>query len=179
MNEFQRDLGPDFHYHKGIFTCGIPEQILWSMSKTYTYDDPPAIETWEDPPSWSWARKSGSKWFWFGGSGLEYSLQADKSKVELALTSDDLLRFTGYSATCQVGAFVDEDDSQRDDYENAVIDTAASWRVKELYAMTHLDGTTEQAVGFAAPDSTTLRNVTVLFIAQRTWSSIEQEREHG
>ncbi|KAJ3525198.1 hypothetical protein NM208_g9152 [Fusarium decemcellulare] len=171
VNEFQEDLGP---YQKGVFTNLIPEQILWSIQKTYDDEDASEVEIWEGAPSWSWAHKSGSKWFWFRRGCFECSLQANKSPVGLTLNDDDVLRFTGYSASCQVADCVDGD-TRTDDYEAAVLETARGW-ARKLYTMTQLGGATAQTVGFVTLDKPPLSNVTILFIAERTWDSVQQER---
>ena len=65
------------------------------------------------------------KAFWFGDGGLEYTPQADDSPVQIALEGQDVLRFAGYSTTCQVLERLPQDETRSDDYEAAVLDTVS------------------------------------------------------
>lgn len=138
VNEVKADFG---HYQKGVFTKYIAAQILWSIRKTFDEsEEANRVEIWDGAPSWSWAHKSSRKWFWFEEDGIHDSLQANKSPVELTLTDDDVLRFTGYSASCQVADCVDND-NRTDNYEDAVL-AVISWKSRNLYTMTQLGGAT-------------------------------------
>ncbi|KAF4994523.1 hypothetical protein FGRMN_5732 [Fusarium graminum] len=178
VNDLLKDFGPDFHYQKGIFNRWVIEQILWSMAKVSPYEKPDEVHVWEEVPSWSWAYKNGKKRFWWCPE-LERCLQEDGSDVELTLTSDDIILSRGYSANCYVADAVDRDAVLNDPYEKAMIDTVAGWRVKELYTMTPSNGLSAKTVGFAAPDTVLPSTVIILFIAERKWTSVEEERDNG
>ncbi|KAJ4135306.1 hypothetical protein NW768_004931 [Fusarium equiseti] len=146
--------------------------ILWSMMRTFD-DDDVEVEIWEDMPSWSWACISGHKWLWF----MEPTHERSESDIEL-LKGEDVLRFRGWSSVVHVGDAVDESHDLTD-YEKVAINTAADWRIQKLYTMFQRQGNTHQAVGFAGPDTDAvpLGDVTILFIAERTWNSVYEERD--
>jgi hypothetical protein len=94
----------------------------------------------------------------------------------LTIEEGDILRFIGYSTIVQIG---DEVSNGQDlnDYENAVLGTSSSW-MRRRYDMYQLNQKAERLVGFAAADTDSVSqgNMTILFVAERTWAAVQQER---
>ncbi|CAG7561930.1 unnamed protein product [Fusarium equiseti] len=89
---------------------------------------------------------------------FEYSIKEDHSKIDLKIGEGDILRFIGYSTIVQIGEEVSKG-QDLNDYENA---------------------NAERLVGFAAPDTDTVSqgNMTILFVAERTWAAVQEERDN-
>ncbi|KAI3581763.1 heterokaryon incompatibility protein-domain-containing protein [Fusarium oxysporum f. sp. albedinis] len=165
-------------YHKGIFIDRIPEQILWTLRRLYVDEKMDKGETWDGAPTWSWAHIGGSKTFWFERDWLKYTLQADKSQAQVILSDEDVLQFSGYSSDCQVLQRLPQNAVRSDKYEAAVL-WMVDWWAKEVHTMICSDKYGKEVVGYAAPDAEDLNKVTALFIAERTWESIQMHRQQG